>query len=396
MRLNCPICDSAELEPVLHRQNVPVLENAVYDTREAARAVERGDIDLVFCANCDIVFNGSYESSKLKFDAKYDPSAAQSKVFGEYIDDLARYLIEDRGVRDVRVVEVGCGKGDFLRRLAKLEPGIRAIGFDTVYEGPRSDFDGRLVFEQRYLGNEDGAVQADVAIALYVLDYIVEPVPFLRRLRDIVVQAAFPRAFVECRNLVPPMQNHAFWDFPYETFAFHSQFSLTKALRAAGLLVSLVRPVFDGQRLLAEAHPGDSAAPGPIERDASIPALVASFRASEYEYRERWAERLRNESARGGIALWGAAAKGVAMANLVDPDCSFLRCLVDINPQRQGRFVAGSGHSIVAPQSMRDLDVQVVYVMNPIYRNEVAQMVQELRLDVRVDVVGRLPHGVAN
>jgi len=41
----------------------------------------------------------------------------------------------------------------------------------------------------------------------------------------------------------------------------------------------------------------------------------------------------------GKVALWGAGAKGATFANLLDPECSLLDCVVDINPNKQGRFI---------------------------------------------------------
>jgi hypothetical protein len=46
---------------------------------------------------------------------------------------------------------------------------------------------------------------------------------------------------------------------------------------------------------------------------------------------------------------------------------------VDINPYRQGHFLPGSGLPIVAPAFLADYRPDVVIVMNPVYREEIAR-----------------------
>ena len=46
--------------------------------------------------------------------------------------------------------------------------------------------------------------------------------------------------------------------------------------------------------------------------------------------------------------------------------------VVDINPHKQGKHLAGTGQRIVAPAALADDPPDLVVVMNPIYRDEIA------------------------
>ena len=48
---------------------------------------------------------------------------------------------------------------------------------------------------------------------------------------------------------------------------------------------------------------------------------------------------------------------------------------VDINPAKHGLFLPGTGQQVVAPAGLRDLDIGLVLVMNPVYADEIAGMV---------------------
>ena len=81
----------------------------------------------------------------------------------------------------------------------------------------------------------------------------------------------------------------------------------------------------------------------------------------------------------GRAAIWGSGSKGVTLLNLFK-DNAALTHAVDINPHKQGKFVPGTGHPIVGPEVLARVRPDVVFVMNPLYRAEIAQQLQSLGL----------------
>ncbi len=53
---------------------------------------------------------------------------------------------------------------------------------------------------------------------------------------------------------------------------------------------------------------------------------------------------------------------------------------VDINPRKQGMYLAGTGQQVVPPEFLRDDKPDVVIVMNPIYENEIRRLTKSLGL----------------
>jgi hypothetical protein len=45
--------------------------------------------------------------------------------------------------------------------------------------------------------------------------------------------------------------------------------------------------------------------------------------------------------------------------------------LVDINPHKAGKFLPGTGHAVVSPETLRDYRPEIVLAMNPVYTNEI-------------------------
>jgi hypothetical protein len=92
---------------------------------------------------------------------------------------------------------------------------------------------------------------------------------------------------------------------------------------------------------------------------------------------ERRLKQLRNEGRK--VVVWGGGSKGVAFLTTIKA-ASEIACAVDINPHKQGTFMAGSGHPIVSPAQLGDIRPDLVIVMNPVYCREIAEQLGTLGL----------------
>ncbi len=84
------------------------------------------------------------------------------------------------------------------------------------------------------------------------------------------------------------------------------------------------------------------------------------------------------------VALWGAGAKGVTFANLVEPRQKWIDCVVDLNPQKQGRFIPGTGHPITSYKELGRRGVTTAILMDPNYRDENLLLLQQANLDIHL------------
>ena len=70
--------------------------------------------------------------------------------------------------------------------------------------------------------------------------------------------------------------------------------------------------------------------------------------------------------------MWGAGSKCVAFLKTLNAGDE-IACVVDISPYKQGTFVPGTGHEIVAPQVLAEVRPDAIIVMNPVYCEEIAR-----------------------
>jgi hypothetical protein len=166
------------------------------------------------------------------------------------------------------------------------------------------------------------------------------------------------------------LEHEVVWDFFYEHCSLFTTRSLTTAFQQAGFHVTGCRHVFSGQYLWLEARPAAVAATTQPDAEATC-RLARRFALEDSRRQTEWSDLLHAHRRRGPVALWGAGAKGVTFANLLDPNGTMIDCVVDVNPAKQGKFLAGTGHAIVSPDEFVRRRVQSAIVLNPNYGDEI-------------------------
>jgi SAM-dependent methyltransferase len=156
--------------------SLPEVPNQVFETADAATASTIRDFEIYHDDNFGFFFNNNFD------EVIYDPDTYQneqgySPTFLSHLQKCAGKIVSRFGVHS-RVVEVGCGKGQFFKILADL--GFSKLrGFDNTYQGE----DKRI--EKRYLSQNDAPLNADVLILRHVLEHVQNPVKFLNELSSI-------------------------------------------------------------------------------------------------------------------------------------------------------------------------------------------------------------------
>ena len=86
----------------------------------------------------------------------------------------------------------------------------------------------------------------------------------------------------------------------------------------------------------------------------------------------------------GNIALWGAAGKGVCLANIIDPNRESIECLIDLNPKKWGKFIPGTGHDIINFTEIEKRKIKTAIIMNPNYYDEIKKLIIEQNIDINL------------
>jgi SAM-dependent methyltransferase len=386
----CPVCRAPAGAPFLEIEQVPVFCNVQWPTREEAAAAARGDIRLAFCDVCGMIWNTAFEPGLVEYEAAYENSLHHSDVFRRYAGELAARLVERYDVRDKDVVDIGCGNGDFLTLLCDLG-GNRGVGFDPGYEGPQlvAAGAGSVRFVRDLYSGAHAETAADLVCCRHVLEHVVDPGELLATLRRSLSARPDAVLYFEVPAAEYVLEHLSAWDVIYEHCSLFSAPALRRLFAGAGFAIRDLGFSYGGQYLWVEAAPGEAQGAG-----GGAPESVADLSRLAGDFERRFGRLLHDSralldelAARGPLAVWGAGSKGVTFLNLVAAGRNGDSVVVvDVNPRKQGKHVAGRGDRILAPHELREAAPATVLVTNALYRREVERTLTEFRLEAPVVV----------
>lgn len=380
----CPSCEQAPLACFHRALDVPTNSCILLGTQAEALAYPLGQIDLGLCHRCGFVGNMAFRPELTEYSGRYEETQGFSPTFSAFLRDQAQRLIDRFGLHGRKVLEIGCGKGEFLTLVCQLGDN-QGLGYDPGYRADRGTIppgvDVRIVTE--LFTEHSAVVDADLICCRMTLEHIQPTLRFMRSLRKAIGNGQQPAVFFQVPDATRIIESCAFEDIYYEHCSYFAPYSLARLFSAAGFDVVEIERTYGEQYLTIEAYPA-AAEQGsglrPEEERAALVASVQRFPASWEDKVSAWRARLNELAAsRKRAALWGSGSKGVAFLSAVGTFAA-VGCAVDINPYRQGTYMPGSGLAIVPPTFLLEYRPDVVIVMNPIYREEIAANLRALGL----------------
>ena len=339
-------------ENIIFRQGkIPVFQNKTYPDVDMAINASTGDVVLSQNVETGLVHNCNFNPLLLDYDSNYQNEQACSIAFQSHLSDVLKIIRSQSSPTDF-FIEVGCGKGFFLEMLEGA--GFPVVGYDPAYEGMKSNI------VKKYFNKNEVTKKPDFIILRHVLEHIAEPWEFLKSLSE--CGKIGTKIFIEVPCFDWIVENQAFYDIFYE----HVNYFTLDALSNAFEKVIDAGRFFDGQYLYLIADL--STFHFPTDFSGTIfPALTLE------EHINRLLSRVRGKS--GNIFIWGAGAKGSTFALYLKNRGISIKAIIDINPVKQNRFAGVTGTPIIAHEHAKNLfDGSDIFVMNPVYQNEIEQM----------------------
>jgi SAM-dependent methyltransferase len=360
-----------------------VLCNALHADAASARGAATGRFMLAFCRDCTHAFNAAFEQDRVGYTQGYETSLHFSARFGVFGEELVERLSGTYALAGRTVVDIGCGKGDFLKRLCAVS-GAQGVGFDKSFEEDRGQAIAGVRFVNDWFTDAYARLRPDFVSCRHVLEHIAEPVGFLRTLRAHPGIGSETVLYFEVPNSLYTLRDLGIWDLIYEHVSYFTLPSLQAAFEAAGFEVLDAGTSFGEQYLHIEAKSGSVHECLPLPEAGEIEALVRDFDNVYRDKIKRWRGYLAARDP-GRVVVWGAGSKGITFVNAV-PGADRLAALIDLNPHKQGHFAPGSGTPVLAPEALRGQTVESIIVMNPLYREEIAAAAAALGLSPEIVV----------
>ena len=329
---------------------VPANSSRFLATAEEARREPVGRLALAWSDDDPYLFNAEFDPTLIRHDAAYcttviDLEGRTQLPTLAYFDDVMAHVTGDR------VIDIGCGRGEFVDALAGR--GLRSIGYDPVLD---ADTD-RL--RSRYWTSADE--DADLYVMRCVLPHIPDPWSWVKAMGETHPEALL---LVEYQRL-EWMVDRGIW---YQLC--HDHVNQFRAVDFRARFDVVAEGDFKGGEWgWTLLRPSTFRNPCP---DAGPPDLHPLF-----------ARRSRDLESPGVVVPWGAAGKGIVLAHALIEAGATVPYAIDADPGRQGLHMEVSGVSIVAPEDgvARLPEGAQVWVCNPNHQEEVSAFLARLGAD---------------
>lgn len=344
-------------EPLVRYSDMPRAAQELPDATDLHR--ELGvDLDVLQCESCGLV---QLANEPVSYYRSVIRAAAVSDVIRESKSAQFSRFIDDHGLRGKRIVEVGCGRGEFLSLLQGLD--VDASGLEFSASAVAACTAAGLRVRQGYPGEGpavwDGAPFGAFLLLMF-LEHMPDPGAALRAIADNLTEDAV--GLVEVPSFDMVVREAMFTEFVVDHLLYFTGATLRTTLETGGFEVLHVGEVRDGYVLSATVRKRRRLdASGFLERQRRLTAELRDFVA---------------RFASGGVAVWGAGHQAFATIALtgIAPD---IRYVVDSAPFKQGRFTPATHVPILAPEALESDPVDAVLIMAASYSDEVARIVRE-------------------
>jgi SAM-dependent methyltransferase len=285
----------------------------------------------------------------------YLMTVSHSPLMQRYQREQASDFIARFGLRGRRIVEIGCGDGNYLEEL-------RAAGGVATGSEPSVRF--RALAESRGFRVHAGYVRRtapvpggpyDAFVTRQVLEHVPDPRDFLLGVRASVGRHGL--GLVEVPSLEKALAGYRFYDFFADHVNYFSTSTLRLALELAGFDVVETSRGMNDEFNVAIVKVAEFPSFGDF--DGIVQNLLSALRS--------WAEAQLRCGHR--VAVWGAGGKGLALMAMAE--LQGIAYVVDSDPRKQGLYTPVGHQLVVPPERLFEDPVDALVLTAQAYRDEI-------------------------
>ena len=392
-RGRCRFCDTPLRHSVADLGMSP-MANAYRRPDETDRMEPFYPLRAYVCDQCFLVQLEEFETPQQIFsDYAYFSSYSESwlRHAQRYVDDaIARFGLGERS----KVVEIACNDGYLLRWFKPH--GVQVFGVEPAANVAEAARALGIDVAVRFFGRETALelLEAGHAADLMVANNVVAHVPDLNDFVAGFKLLLKPAGVVtfEFHHVLNLLQHNQFDTIYHEHFCYHSLGTFSRILAHHGLAVFDVEELttHGGSLRVYAQHAGSGVQPQSPrvasllerEREYGLDRLdaYAAFDARVKRMKRRFLQFLIDAKEAGKtIAAYGAPAKGNTLLNYCGVRSDFIDYTVDLNPQKQNRFLPGTGIPILSPEHVAATRPDYLLVLPWNLFDEIAEQMKHIR-----------------
>lgn len=352
----CILCGaSLPQEPLLICENMPPQAQNLPERKDLATD-QKETFKLVQCSCCGLV---QFAAPPVYYYRDVIRSGGLSTTMRELRRDQYTRFVDLCGLEGKRVIEVGCGQGEFLSVWKEFP--VQAFGIEHDPELVKKAVEQGLAVSEGFADDthfSEGVY--DAFCSFNFLEHQPDPRGMLRSIRDHLSEDAYGLVTVPSFEYILEMESY--YELIADHIAYYTRETLTRLMELSGFEVMAHRIVNrDTHEVIVKKRPLTDVNALVKNRDT----LAQSIRAFFEEVQSR-GER---------TAVWGASHQGFTLLSTVGAEDT-VAYIIDSAPFKQGLYAPGSHIPIVAPEYYLEHPVENILIVAPGYTDEIARLVR--------------------
>ena len=381
-------------------EQAPASAQDIPDAREVE--TDRGvDLSLYQCAHCGLV---QFSCEPVSYYRDVIRAGGFSTTMTELRRRQYRHLIQTYGLEGKRFVEVGCGRGEFLKVLTEFP--VEAYGMEHKAELVELARQDGLQVWQEFPETSDQTFRGgpyDVFLSFNFLEHQPDPAGMLTAIYRNLAEDGMGLITVPALEYI--LEKGSYYELIRDHIAYYSFGTLRALLERCGFAVLEEEMVNrDTISMIVKKCPGGAAAErtkvrggggmegmgggkgaegtktagecglsSGTEPSVSVEPLVRG-REIVLEDIRRFVKDLKDRGR--SLALWGASHQGFTLAatTRLSQTAAYI---IDSAPFKQGRFAPASHLPIIAPDGYFSNPVDAILIVAPGYTDEIAGIIRK-------------------
>ena len=362
---NCRCC-GAELpsRPLITLNNMPKSAQN-FPTKETLAEDSGVDLNLFQCVCCGTI---QLSGEPVPYYRDVIRAVGVSSDMKNFRSSQFKSWVERNNLVGKKILEVGCGTGDFLEIMDKT--GAVAYGLENAANSVEVARAKGLKILQGFIEDEDIKLNHAPFDAFYILNFlehIPNPRAFLRGISANLKDDAV--GLVEVPNSDMILRENLYSELIQDHLLYFTEDTLTRLLESNEFEVLSCRVIWNEYILSAEVKK---------RRETDLDGFLTNRNMLRYAV-DSFFQKMESHGIK--VAIWGAGHQALANISLLNMR-EHATCVLDSAKFKQGKYTPATHLPILAPDVLDKKEIGAVLIMAGSYSQEIKNFLQEKYPDV--------------
>lgn len=351
----CISCKGS-LHELMKIENMPASAQDI-PTKEELDKDSGIEVSLCVCEDCGLV--------QLKNDAVYYyrdviRAGGYSTTMEALRKSQYKHFIEFASLEGKKIIEVGCGRGEFLGML--LDFPVEGYGTEHKKDLVEIAKKAGLRVDEDFPESEDHIFKNgpfDAFMSFNFLEHQPQPRTYLKAIYNNLCGEGYGLITVPSFEYI--MEQNSFYEIIPDHIAYYSFESLTHLLNICGFEV-LEKDMVNRDTISM------------IVKKRKLPD-IGGIISKKNDIATEVVETVKKYAKAGKIAIWGASHQGFTLCATTGI-ADYVDCIIDSAPFKQGKYAPASHIPIISPDEARKRKLEAIIIVAPGYTNEIANIIK--------------------